>query len=72
MHPTGKSGVSRENVTYTAEATAHAVELALEVLTTAYTSPRSKHAAIVDWSKRAAHVPEFIESERRAVSDTPR
>jgi hypothetical protein len=69
MHPTGKSAVSRENVTYTAEATAHAVDLGLEVLTTAYRSPRRKHAAIVEWSKRAAHVPELLESERRAVAD---
>jgi hypothetical protein len=69
MHPTGKSAVSRENLTYTAEATAHAVDLALEVLTTAYTSPRRKHAALVECSKRTTHVPPFLESERRAVAD---
>jgi hypothetical protein len=69
MHPTGKSNVSRENVTYTAEATTHAVDLTLEVLTTAYTSPRADHATLVDWSKRAAHVPEFLENERRAASE---
>lgn len=62
MHPTGKSTVSRENVTYTVEATARAVDLALEVLTTAYTSPRRKHAGLVKWSNSAAHVPAFLEA----------
>jgi hypothetical protein len=68
MHPTGKSNVSRENVTYTAETTAHAVDLALEVLTTAYTSPRQKHAALVKWSESAMHVPPYLESLHRAVA----
>lgn len=67
MHPTGKSNVSRENLTYTVEATARAIDLALEVLTTAYTSPRRKHAGLVKWSESAAHVPAFLDGERRAV-----
>jgi hypothetical protein len=66
MHPTGKFNVSRETATYTAEATTRDVDLALEVLTTAYRSPRSKHAAIVEWAKSAAHVPAYLESVRHA------
>jgi hypothetical protein len=67
MHPTGKSAVSRENVTYTAEAMTSAVDLAFEVLTTAYQSPRKKHAALVEWSQSAAHVPALLENERAAA-----
>lgn len=64
MHPTGKAAVSRENVIFTAEATTHAVDLALEVLTTAYTSPRREHRAIVEWSQQAAHVAAYLASQR--------
>jgi hypothetical protein len=67
MHPTGKSGVSRENVTFTAEAATHAVAVALDVLVTAYSSPRRKHAMLVKWSESATHVPEWLRNERAAV-----
>jgi hypothetical protein len=50
-HPTGNSNVSQESVVFTAEAATEAVELALEVLTVAYTSPRSYHAELVKWSE---------------------
>jgi hypothetical protein len=36
--PTGKSNVSTENVVYSAERATWAVDLALEVLTTAYSA----------------------------------
>lgn len=67
LHPTGKSYVSRESVTYTAESTSSAVDLALEVLTTAYRSPRPRHRAIVKWSENNAHVPPQLEAVRAAV-----
>jgi hypothetical protein len=70
MHPTGKAYVSLENVTYTAEATSSAIDLALEVLTTAYRSPRPKHQAIDEWSTNNAHVPPRLESARAAVHET--
>jgi hypothetical protein len=69
MHPTGKSNVSRENVTYTAEATTDAVDLTLEVLTTAYRSPRRAHNAVVKWATDNEHVPTYLEDERRATVD---
>lgn len=71
LHPTGKSNVSIENVRYTAEAASAAVDLALEVLATAYRSPRSTHAALVTWAGQAAHVPAWLESERAAVRGAP-
>ena len=66
-HPTGKSHVSRENALYTAEQAARAVDLALEVLTVAYSSPRKKHGALVDWSERATHVPAWLGDLRRGT-----
>jgi hypothetical protein len=63
-HPTGKSNVSKENSVFTVELATWAVDLALEVLTTAYRSPRPKHTALVTWAEQAAHVPEWLEELR--------
>lgn len=40
-----------ENSVYTVERATWAVELALEVLTIVYSSPRKKYAALVKWSE---------------------
>jgi hypothetical protein len=64
-HPTGKSNVSRENLIYSAEEATRAVDLALEVLTVAYSSPRKANVGLVAWAESAAHVPAWLESERR-------
>jgi hypothetical protein len=64
-HPTGKSNVSLENIIYTAEKATRAVDLALEVLTTAYTSPRAKHTALAAWAAQNSHVPGSLEARRR-------
>jgi hypothetical protein len=67
-HPTGKSNVSLENVIYTAEEATRAVDLALEVLTVAYTSPRKQHAALVERAEGGAGVAAWLEDERRKFS----
>lgn len=64
-HPTGKSHVSRESSLYTVEKATWALDLAHEVLTVAYTSPRAKHAALVAWTESAAHVPAFFDALHR-------
>lgn len=63
-HPTGRSNVSRENTVYTVERATWAVDLALEVLTTAYRSPRKKHVALSEWAASSAHVPTWLEELR--------
>jgi hypothetical protein len=64
-HPTGKSHVSMENSVYTLEKASWAIDLALEVLTVVYTSPRAKYEALTTWSKDTAHVPPWLEQLRR-------
>ena len=64
-HPTGKSNVTMESSVYTVERAKWAVDLALEVLTVAYRSPRAKHKALVTWAESAAHVPGWLEDLRR-------
>lgn len=64
-HPTGKSNVSMESSVYTVERATWAVDLALEVLIAAYTSPRGKHKALVTWAESAGHVPAWLEELRR-------
>lgn len=64
-HPTGAVNISREAGTYTAEEASDSVDLALEVLTVAYRSPRQRHAALVEWAARDAHVPTYLEAVRR-------
>jgi hypothetical protein len=64
-HPTGKSHVSMENSVYTVESATWAVDLALEVLTIVYSSPRKKYAALFEWSENTAHVPPWLERLRR-------
>lgn len=64
-HPTGKSNVSRKNLIYASEEASRAVDLALKILTVAYTSPREQHIELVEWSESNAHVPALLESERR-------
>jgi hypothetical protein len=64
-HPTGKSNVSMESSVYTVERASWAVDLALEVLTVAYRSPRREHKALVAWAESAAHVPAWLEDLRR-------
>ena len=66
VHPSGKAYVSLESITYRAEAATSAVDLALEVLTTAYRSPRPTLRAIVTWSSYNAHVPAGLEQSRAA------
>lgn len=70
-HPTGKSHVSRESSFYTLEKATWALDLALEVLTVAYTTPRAKHRALVAWSENVAHVPGSLEElrQRQAVDE---
>jgi hypothetical protein len=63
-HPTGKSNVSRENLIYTCEEATRAVDLALEVLTAAYSSPRKQHEELAKWTESAAHVPDMLTTER--------
>jgi hypothetical protein len=63
-HPSGKSHVSMENSVYTAEKATRAVDLALEVLTVAYTSPRAKHTELVFWAESNAHVRALLEELR--------
>ena len=63
-HPTGKSHVSRESSFFTVERASWAVDLALEVLTTAYRSPRRRHTALVERSEQAAQVPAWLEDLR--------
>jgi hypothetical protein len=63
-HPTGKSHVSRESSFYTVEKATWALDLAYEVLTVAYTSPRAKHEALVAYTKNAAHVPAMFDEMR--------
>jgi hypothetical protein len=70
LHPTGKAYVSHETVRYTVESTSNAIDLALEVLTTAYRSPRSNRRAIPRWSENNAHVPQQLEAARAAVHET--
>jgi hypothetical protein len=65
--PTGKSNVSRESVIFTAGAATEAVDLALEVLSVTYSSPRKRHNALVKWAESAPHVPPWLEEERRNV-----
>jgi hypothetical protein len=64
-HPSGKSNVSREASVYSVERAQWAVDLAQEVLTVAYTSPRKKHAAVVEWAEKNPHLPEMLERLRR-------
>jgi hypothetical protein len=64
-HPTGKSHVSMENSVYTVERATWSVDLALEVLTIVYSSPRKKYADLVEWSENNAHVPALLEKLRR-------
>jgi len=64
-HPTGTSNVSRENLIYSAEEATRAVDLAVEVLTVAYSSPRKDAAGLVAWAESAAHVPAWLDEERR-------
>jgi hypothetical protein len=64
-HPTGKSNVTREASIYTSEEATRAVDLALEVLTAAYSSPRKRHAELVKFAENATHVPAWLESERQ-------
>ena len=61
-HPTGKSHVSRESSFYSLEKATWAFDLAHEVLTVAYTSPRAKHTALVAWTESVAHVPEHFDA----------
>jgi hypothetical protein len=68
-HPTGKSHVSRESSFYTVEKATWALELAHEVLTVAYTSPRAKHAALVAWTEQVAHVPEYFDKQLRSAKE---
>jgi hypothetical protein len=56
-HPTGKTHVSWESARYTVEKAVWAVDLAREVLTVAYTEPRSKHKKLVAWAASNKHVP---------------
>jgi hypothetical protein len=63
-HPTGKSHVSRESSFYTVEKATWALDLAHEVLTVAYTSPRAKHVALVAWAESVAHVPPYLDELR--------
>lgn len=63
-HPTGKSDVSRESSFYTVEKATWALDLAHEVLTVAYKSPRAKHEALVAYTKNAAHVPAMFDELR--------
>jgi hypothetical protein len=63
-HPTGKSHVSMESSVYTVEKATRAIDLALEVLATAYRLPRNKHTDLVDWAESAAHVPAWLEELR--------
>jgi hypothetical protein len=64
-HPTGTANVSKEAGTYTIEAAAKAVDLALEILTVAHRQPRRRHAALVEWAERDAHIPAYLEAIRR-------
>jgi hypothetical protein len=64
-HPTGIGNTSREAATYTVEAAAKAVDLALDVLTIAHRQPRRHHAALVEWAERDAHIPAYLEAVRR-------
>jgi hypothetical protein len=65
-HASGKSNVSLENVKYGCGEATRSVDLALEVLTTAYRSPRKQHADLEKWAESAAHVPDWLEQGRRA------
>lgn len=64
-HPTGKSNVSRESSFYSLEKATWAFDLAHEVLTIAYTSPRAEHTELVAWAKSVSHVPEYFGSLHR-------
>jgi hypothetical protein len=64
-HPTGMATVTGEAATYTAGRATKAVDLALEVLTTAQREPRQGHAGLVEWATRDAHVADWLEAVRR-------
>jgi hypothetical protein len=67
-HPTGLSHVSTESATFNADLARGSVDLALEVLTVAYTSVRPKHAGVLAWALQNAHVPEYLARVRRGES----
>jgi hypothetical protein len=68
LHPTGAANVSREAGTYTAEQASRSADLALEVLTVAYSSPRPRHVALVRWASQNAHVPAYLEAVRNGTA----
>ena len=70
-HPTGKSNVSHESASFTAEEATRAVDLALEVLKGGYTLARPKHAALQTWNQRASHVPAWFDEVRETSKKAP-
>ena len=64
MHPTGKSNVALEAIVYRAERATEAIDLALQILTIAYSSPRVTHRAVVEWAKANAHLPDWLAETR--------
>jgi hypothetical protein len=53
-HPVGLTNVSEEQTRYCAEAATHALDLAFDVMTAAYTAPRRQYGGLAEWSGRHA------------------
>jgi len=72
-HPSGRTNVSAEMATYTAEQAVGSVDLALDVVTHCLTHPRPVHADLVSWCGARVHVVEFFERTRsQNLGEPPR